>query len=64
MGKQEEEEEEDNRREAAIASTLSLQPNFKPVGVSHQQLSKFRVPSSSPFLFQAYFHALYGCLYE
>ncbi|KAK6255739.1 hypothetical protein SCA6_017044 [Theobroma cacao] len=42
MGKQEEEEEEDNRREAAIASTLSLQPNFKPVGVSHQQLSKFR----------------------
>ncbi|XP_021296406.1 uncharacterized protein LOC110425741 isoform X2 [Herrania umbratica] len=42
MGKQKEEEEEDNRREAAIASTLSLQPNFKPVGVSHQQLSKFR----------------------
>ncbi|XP_022759943.1 uncharacterized protein LOC111306309 [Durio zibethinus] len=42
MGKQKEEEEEDNRREASIASTLCLQPNFKPVGVTRQQLSKFQ----------------------
>ena len=48
---EEEEEEEDNRREAAIASTLSLQPNFKPVGVTPQQLSKLRVRSSPPFFF-------------
>ncbi|XP_039010435.1 uncharacterized protein LOC120139191 [Hibiscus syriacus] len=42
MGKQKQEEDEDNRREASIASTLSLQPNFKPVGVTPQQLSKFQ----------------------
>ncbi|KAE8654965.1 Plastid hexose transporter isoform 1 [Hibiscus syriacus] len=42
MGKQKQEEDEDNRREVAIASTLSLQPNFKPVGVTPQQLSKFQ----------------------
>ncbi|KAJ9682859.1 hypothetical protein PVL29_018731 [Vitis rotundifolia] len=34
--------EEDERREAAIASTPSLQSNFKPVGVSNLQLSKFQ----------------------
>ncbi|XWS75490.1 hypothetical protein CRYUN_Cryun01aG0093300 [Craigia yunnanensis] len=42
MGKRKEEEEENHRREAAIASTLPLQPNFKPVGVTDQQLSKFQ----------------------
>ncbi|MBA0769944.1 hypothetical protein Gotri_018630 [Gossypium trilobum] len=41
MGNQKQ-EEEDNRRETAIASTGSLQPNFKPVGVTPQQLSKFQ----------------------
>ncbi|XVE72093.1 hypothetical protein DITRI_Ditri11bG0011100 [Diplodiscus trichospermus] len=41
MGKRKE-EEEDNRREAAIASTLSVQPNSKPAGVTDQQLSKFQ----------------------
>ncbi|XP_012568141.1 uncharacterized protein [Cicer arietinum] len=35
-------EEEDRRREAAISSTLSLQPNFNPKGVTQDQLSKFR----------------------
>ncbi|KAA3474590.1 protein FAM204A [Gossypium australe] len=42
MGNQKQEEDEDNRRETAIASTRSLQPNFKPVGVTPQQLSKFQ----------------------
>ncbi|XVF71614.1 hypothetical protein PTKIN_Ptkin12aG0053000 [Pterospermum kingtungense] len=43
MGKRkEEEDEEDNKREAAISSTLCLQPNFKPAGVTPQQLSKFQ----------------------
>ncbi|KAK9272747.1 hypothetical protein L1049_003124 [Liquidambar formosana] len=42
MGIEEEEEEEVDRREAAIASTPSLQPNFKPVGVTHDQLTKFQ----------------------
>lgn len=45
MGNQKQEEDEDNRRETAIASTRSLQPNFKPVGVTTQQLSKFQVIS-------------------
>lgn len=45
MGNQKREEYEDNRRETAIASTRSLQPNFKPVGVTPQQLSKFQVIS-------------------
>ncbi|GLT34046.1 hypothetical protein SLA2020_085920 [Shorea laevis] len=40
MGKQD--EDEDRRREAAIASTPSLHPNFKPDGVTQQQLSKFQ----------------------
>jgi hypothetical protein len=39
----EKEEEEDCRREAAISSSLSLQPNFNPKGVTQDQLSKFRV---------------------
>lgn len=34
--------EEDERREAAIASTPSLQSDFKPVGVTNLQLSKFQ----------------------
>ncbi|THG23770.1 hypothetical protein TEA_011660 [Camellia sinensis var. sinensis] len=38
-----EDEEEDERREAAIATRASLQPNFKPDGVSQSQLSKFQV---------------------
>ncbi|WJX65913.1 hypothetical protein P8452_50521 [Trifolium repens] len=38
----EKEEEEDCRREAAISSSLSLQPNFNPKGVTQDQLSKFR----------------------
>ncbi|XVF20765.1 hypothetical protein REPUB_Repub12eG0031300 [Reevesia pubescens] len=42
MGKQKEEKEEENRREVAIASTLCLQSNFKPVGVTLHQLSKFQ----------------------
>ncbi|KAK8694401.1 hypothetical protein V6N13_071954 [Hibiscus sabdariffa] len=44
MGKQKQrqEEDEDNRREAAIASTLSLQPNSKLAGVTPHQLSKFQ----------------------
>ncbi|KAL4361142.1 hypothetical protein GQ457_04G023320 [Hibiscus cannabinus] len=44
MGKQKQrqEEDEDNRREAAIASTLSLQPNSKLAGVTPNQLSKFQ----------------------
>ncbi|KAF5961462.1 hypothetical protein HYC85_002671 [Camellia sinensis] len=37
-----EDEEEDERREAAIATRASLQPNFKPDGVSQSQLSKFQ----------------------
>ena len=39
--------EEDERREAAIASTPSLQSDFKPVGVTNVQLSKFQVPIST-----------------
>ena len=39
--------EEDERREAAIASTPSLQSDFKPVGVTNLQLSKFQVPVST-----------------
>ncbi|PON39614.1 hypothetical protein TorRG33x02_342280 [Trema orientale] len=35
-------EEEDERREAAIASTPSLQPDFKPNGLKQTQLSKFQ----------------------
>ncbi|XP_059643302.1 uncharacterized protein LOC132285150 isoform X1 [Cornus florida] len=35
-------EEEDERREAAIASAPSLQPNFRPVGVTQSQLTKFQ----------------------
>ncbi|XP_050372849.1 uncharacterized protein LOC126790586 [Argentina anserina] len=33
---------EDERKEAAIASTAVLQPNFKPKGLTQQQLSKFQ----------------------
>lgn len=44
MEKKEEQEFEDERREAAIASTPSLQPNFKPKrGITQAQLSKFHV---------------------
>uniref|UniRef100_A0A5B7BWL7 Uncharacterized protein n=1 Tax=Davidia involucrata TaxID=16924 RepID=A0A5B7BWL7_DAVIN len=35
-------EEEDERREAAIASASSLQPNFKPFGITKPQLAKFQ----------------------
>lgn len=41
MGKQV--DKEDERKEAAIASTPALQPNFKPKGVTQNQLSKFQV---------------------
>ena len=43
--KEEDEEEEEERREAAIASTPSLQPDFKPksCAISQSQLSKFQV---------------------
>jgi hypothetical protein len=38
------EQEEDERREELIASTPSLQPNFKAKGgITHAQLSKFQV---------------------
>ncbi|XP_075636883.1 uncharacterized protein LOC142609148 [Castanea sativa] len=41
--KEEQQELEDERREAAIASTPSLQPNFKPKrGITQAQLSKFQ----------------------
>lgn len=36
-------EEEDERREAAIASTPSLQPDFKLSRLRQTQLSKFQV---------------------
>lgn len=40
----EEKDVDDERREAAIASAVSLQSNFKPRGgVSSAQLSKFQV---------------------
>ncbi len=56
MEKKEEQEFEDERREAAIASTPSLQPNFKPKrGITQAQLSKFHVlfttSQPSPFYF-------------
>lgn len=38
--------EEDEKRETAIRSTQILQPNFKPKGVTQDQLSKFQVISS------------------
>ncbi|PRQ39228.1 hypothetical protein RchiOBHm_Chr4g0422841 [Rosa chinensis] len=40
MGKEVDKEEE--RKEAAIASTAVLQPNFKPRGITQDQLSKFQ----------------------
>jgi hypothetical protein len=57
----EKEEEEDCRREAAISSSLSLQPNFNPKGVTQDQLSKFRVSiilnsQFSLFIFLYVFH--------
>ncbi|XP_062107401.1 uncharacterized protein LOC133818512 [Humulus lupulus] len=35
-------DDEDERREAAIASSLSLQPHFKPTALKQTQLSKFQ----------------------
>ncbi|PSS30592.1 Protein FAM204A like [Actinidia chinensis var. chinensis] len=35
-------QDEDERREAAIASSPSLQPNYKPSGVTQNQLAKFQ----------------------
>ena len=44
-------EEEDERREAALASTPSLQPDFKLTALKQSQLSKFQVFFSiTPFL--------------
>lgn len=47
------EEDSDSRREAAIASTPSLHPDFKPKNtkITHSQLAKFQVITSiSPFI--------------
>lgn len=51
MGKQV--DKEDERKEAAIASTPALQPNFKPKGVTQNQLSKFQVllPLLTPHIY-------------
>lgn len=44
MEKKKEKQEEDERREELIASTPSLQPNFKAKGgITQTQLSKFQV---------------------
>lgn len=61
--KEEQQELEDERREAAIASTPSLQPNFKPKrGITQAQLSKLQVLFPLP-LYQSHFISLKKGLY-
>lgn len=49
MSREEEEVEgEDERKEAAIASTPSLQPGFKPTRVSQEQVFKLQVRPHYP----------------
>lgn len=55
-GEEMQEEDENNRTEAAIASTLSLQPNFNSVGLTYDWSDWIFLSSLAPTFHGLKFH--------